>query len=164
MNHRICLVVLLSMLVVACKQQSALNNTPRSETSVGMLRPTVIYKTKGDYYYNVPLTLSADKDKIVSYPAPSDLKANDELLLPTKLENGYLLDNRGISVNSVFTKYSYSEYSAFTQSPSLVDLKQFIIDNNPFDEIWICKQSLTVEEINKLIKENALNQQFERVK
>ena len=165
MSCKIGYVVLLSMLVVACKQQSALNSVPSVDNKmVAAHRPTVIYKTKGDYYYNVPITLTADKEKIVSYPAPTDTKVDGELALPTKLAKEYLLDNRGIGVNSAFTKYTYSEYSALTNLPSLDDFKRSVIDNNPFSEIWISKESLSVEEINKLIEDELLNQCFERVK
>lgn len=131
---------------------------------VAAIRPTVIYKTNGDYFQNVPITLSADKEKIISYPAPTDIKVGGELALPTKLAKGYLLDNRGIGVNSVFTKYTYSEYASLTHSPSLNDLKQSVIDNNPFSEIWISKEYLSVEEINKLINTKSLKQKFERMK
>ncbi len=162
MIFRVCLIVLLSMSFIACKQQSALNNTQSSV--VKDLRPTVIYKTKNNYYFNVPITLSANKDKIVSYPAPTDIKTGDELLLPTKLAKKYLLDNRGVGINSVFTKYTYSEYSSFTNLPSLNDFKQSVIDDNPFIEMWISKETLSVEEINKLIKTKSLNQRFERIK
>jgi len=165
MNRRICFVVLLSMLVVACKQQSALNSASSVDNKmVAATRPTVIYKTNGDYYYNVPINLSADKEKIVSYPAPTDIKIGGELALPTKLAKEYLLDNRGIVVNSVFTKYTYSEYATLTHSPSLDDLKQSVIDKNPFSEIWISKEYLSVEEINKLINTKSLKQKFERMK
>lgn len=163
MIFRIGLIVLLLMSFGACKQQSALNNNTPSSV-VKDLRPTVIYKTKNDYYFNVPITLSADKDNIVSYPAPTDIKTGDELLLPTKLAKKYLLDNRGVGINSVFTKYTYSEYSSFTNLPSLNDFKQSVIDDNPFIEMWISKETLSVEEINKLIKTKSLNQRFERIK
>src|SRR5580693_4313855 len=64
----------------------------------------VIYKTKGDYSKNVPVTLSDDKSKIVSYPAVQDIYYKGALAYPTPLAKGYWLDNRGINVNSAFLK------------------------------------------------------------
>ncbi|MBP5365268.1 MAG: hypothetical protein J6Y82_05030 [Bacteroidales bacterium] len=163
---RISLVMLLSVLLVACKQQAELNNTLSVSSPVNALRPVVIYKTKGDYYYNVPITLSDDKQMIVSFPAPTDVKAGDVYLLPTKLAKGYLLDNRGIGINSVFTKYTYKEYSALTALLSLGELKQSIVDYEPIAELWISSSpsSISVDEINSLINSKSLSKRFKRLK
>ncbi|MGE5317291.1 MAG: hypothetical protein ACM3ME_04790, partial [Chloroflexota bacterium] len=73
--------------------------------------PVIIYKTKLDYSLQVPVTLSSDKKTLVSFPAPSDIYYGGDLAYPVKLENGYLLDRRGIDVNTAFTKWTYYEYS-----------------------------------------------------
>ena len=72
--------------------------------------PVIVYKTRANFYNMVPVTLNQDKDRIVSYPAPSDLYFEGELALPGKLKKGYLLDRRGINVNTVFTSFTYEEY------------------------------------------------------
>ncbi len=100
--------------------------------------PVIIYSTTEDYYNNVPIILNKTKDKIVSYPAPSDLLYGGELSLPIKLNKGYLLDRRGINVNTVFTSYTYSAYSALETSPSLEELYKSIIEMNPFESIYQC--------------------------
>ncbi len=69
----------------------------------------VIYKTNGNFSNNVPITLSADSKKLISFPAPSDIT---EQTAPIKLSQGYWLDRRGISPNTAFTKFTYRQYAA----------------------------------------------------
>ena len=64
--------------------------------------PTTLYKTKADYNNKVPVTLSEDKTKIVSYPSPKDVFYNGNFAYPTPLAQGYLLDNRGIGKNVAY--------------------------------------------------------------
>ena len=96
----------------------------------------IVYKTKADYSKYVPVTLSEDKSHIVSYPAPQDVFYEGKLAIPTQLHHGYLLDNRGVTVNSCFIKITYEEYSKLPQSPSPDDLYKLIIDKNPFTEMY----------------------------
>ncbi len=123
-------------------------------------KPTVVYKTKNDYRKNVPITLSDDKTKVVSYPAPTDVFYNGQLAYPSELINGYLLDNRGISVNTVFTKYTYEEYSKLKATPDLETFLKSIIDKDPFVEIYNCGNRYrfkdVVPELNNEIKNNRL--------
>lgn len=118
--------------------------------------PTIVYKTKHDYSMNVPVTLSADKSKIVSYPSVADIYYKGEFSYPYKLENGYLLDNRGINENSVFLKYTYEEYSKLKEIPKLSELYLFIIDKDPFIEVYNCGNRYRfkneIEELNEIIK------------
>jgi len=58
--------------------------------------PCIIYRTRSDYSMYVPVTLSADKSKIVSYPDIKDIYFNGKLSVLTLLADGFLLDNRGI--------------------------------------------------------------------
>ena len=100
--------------------------------------PTIIYKTKKDYYDKVPVTLSDDKTKIVSYPGVKDVYYNGKLALPVKLNEGFLLDNRGVGKNSAFLSITYEEYSKFTEAPSLSEMMNKIIDKDPFTDIYDC--------------------------
>lgn len=84
----------------------------------------VIYKTNGDYRDNVPVTLSDDGTALVSYPAPTDLT---ELSTPLPLADGYLLDRRGVSENTRFTRYTYARYRALPASPAPATLIDSII-------------------------------------
>jgi len=96
-------------------------------------------------------------DKIISYPAPSDLSYEGDLAYPVKLKKGFLLDRRGIGKNTVFTKFTYEEYSAMKTAPLLADLYESIIDPEPFEVIYYCgknnNQKGLIKELNKKITE-----------
>lgn len=123
--------------------------------------PLIIYRTIADYSHNVPVILNDTKDKIVSFPAPSDLFYEGELALPLKLKQGYLLDRRGISVNSAFTSYTYENYSKLESAPPLQLLYESIIDKEPFESIYDCRvlgQSSDPEkELNREIRNGMKN-------
>ena len=116
---------------------SAYGRQPEAMKMVGRPSPqAIVYKTKGDYTKYVPVTLSEDKSKIVSYPAPQDVFTNGKLALPTQLAHGFLLDNRGIGPNSAFIKITYEEYAKLAQPPSPDELYKLIIDKEPFTEMY----------------------------
>lgn len=134
--------------------------TQKTNITVKADEPAIIYKTKADYSKYVPVTLSTDKQKIVSYPAPKDVFYHGKLANPTALVNNYWLDNRGINSNSVFVKITYEEYSKMEQAPKLEVLFNAIIDKDPFTEIYNAgsrsKYKDEVTELNALIKKGAL--------
>ncbi len=115
----------------------------------------IIYKTAKDYSKNVPVTMNAGKTKITSYPSPKDIFYQGKLAYPTLLKNGYLLDNRGININTAFLDYTYEEYSKLERTPSLEELESRIIDKHPFIEFWNCgirnQYENEVKELNQLI-------------
>lgn len=127
----------------------------KETAGVNALPRAMVYKTKKDYSKNVPVTLNEDKTAILSYPAPTDIFYNNAFAYPTPLDNGYLLDNRGIGPNVAFLDYTYQEYSKLKQVPEMKILYKKIIDNNPLLELWDCgtrKQSKSEIEIyNALI-------------
>lgn len=72
------------------------------------LPKAVIYRTNGDYADNVAVTLNADRNGLLSYPAPIDIADSSA---PLKLDDGWWLDRRGgIGANTAFLKYTYAEY------------------------------------------------------
>lgn len=83
----------------------------------------VVYRTNGDYADNVPVTVAAD-GTLLSYPAPGDVGAHSA---PVRLADGLLLDRRGIGRGTVFTTYTYSDYSRLPEAPSAARLKAAII-------------------------------------
>jgi len=121
-----------ALLMISCS--TAQVNSER----VNARAPLIVYKTVADYYHKVPVTLNEAKDKIVSFPAPSDLFYEGELALPLKLKKGYLLDRRGIQLNTAFTSYTYEEYSRMDSPPTLQQLYDSIIDKEPFVSIYDC--------------------------
>lgn len=100
--------------------------------------PIIIYKTKQDYSQQVPVTMSADKMSIVSYPAPSDVYYGAELAYPVTLKDGYFLDKRGVDQNSAFTKWTYYEYSRLQKTPTQEEIKKMLLETDPFTEMWYC--------------------------
>ena len=142
----------------------ATKNPPASVASPKVF----IYKMKKDYSQNVPVILSSDKKTIVSYPHPRDLYTNGKLALPTKLNDGYWLDNRGINENVAFLSYTYEEYSSFSEVPSISELYKRIIDKNPIKEMWDCGRRHQfrdpVSDLNEAIANGELSQRFQKVK
>jgi hypothetical protein len=127
----------------------------------------IIYKTKADYSKNVPVTLSDDKLHVVSYPAPQDVYFHGELAYPTQLAKGFLLDNRGISVNSAFISLTYEEYSKLPAAPDPEGLYKMIIDKDPFTEMYNLgsrsRYKDGTQEINELIERHKLKH-FKKLK
>jgi hypothetical protein len=129
--------------------------------------PVIVYKTKLDYSMQVPVTLSADKSALVSFPAPSDVYYGGDLAYPVALVNGYFLDRRGIDVNSAFTKWTYYEYSRLSGTPSVKDIFNMMLDTDPFLEIYHCGDRTKFDdietELNSAIKKGKLDQ-YKRLK
>lgn len=159
--YRAILFFVCAMVLVSCKTKKEamgkinFTHTVTKVNNVQVSSPKIIvYRTTKDYSDNVPIILDETKTQIVSYPAPSDVRYNP---VPTQLDKGYLLDNRGIGKNVVFTSYTYEEYAALEKTPSKEELLAHIIDKDPISEMWQCGYrhqygSDIVEVLNKLIK------------
>ncbi len=130
--------------------------TPKYEPGPHLL----IYKTRNNYENLVPVILSDDKTEIISYPHPTDLKIENKYPLPTNLDNGYLLDNRGISKNVAFLKLTYQEYSELKSNPTLTELYSYIIDKDPITELCDCGNKTTFTDIVKLLNSIINNQKL----
>ncbi len=91
----------------------------------------LIYRTNGDYADNVPITVNAAGDQVVSFPAPSDLRG----ATPVPLADGWLLDRRGVSLNTRFTTFTYKEYSEMTSAPSIERLLHSVIPGARVTEV-----------------------------
>ncbi len=122
--------------------------------------PALVYKTSSNYNNLVPVSLSDDKTEIISYPHPKDIRVGIGYPLPTLLNNGYLLDNRGISKNVVFLKLTYEEYSKLTEPLTLKEMYELIIDKNPLTEMCDCgnKKAFTdiIRQLNQVIDNKSL--------
>ena len=128
----------------------------------------MVYKTRSNYDSLVPVLLSEDKTEIVSYPHPGDLFTDGELALPTPLNGGYLLDNRGISEHAAFLGLTYEEYAALDSVPPLSELYGLIIDKEPFTELCYCGSRYAFtdirEQLNRLIDADALRTKCKTLK
>ncbi len=132
----------------------------KTEGSMGMATPPlIIYKTKKDYNDKVPVILSEDKKSIVSYPGTKDVFYKGKLALPTELQDGYLLDNRGIDPNVAFLGITYDTYSKSMRVFSKNQLYDMIIDKDPIVEMYRCRRKgikNIPEDINRLIESGGL--------
>ena len=118
----------------------------------------IIYQTKADYNNLVPVILNDEKTKIVSFPAPGDLTYKGQIAIPTILEDGYLLDNRGISENVAFLIITDEAYISMAVTPGKDRLMHKILDKDPLISMYNCgKRQLLkneVEELNTYILDN----------
>lgn len=153
------------VLLISCKSttDSTSSDKEKKETMAQTKSgpPVIIYKTTGKYYNKVPVGLSEDKTKVVSYPDPKDVFHRGTFSYPTMLENGYFLDNRGVDENSAFLELTYEEYSKLEKAPSSEELFNDILDNDPFTEMYHCGSRFDYrdleKELNDLISEGNLN-------
>lgn len=129
--------------------------------------PSIIYKTKADYKEFVPVDLSEDKTRILSFPDINDMPYEKESAYITELEQGYLLDERGITQNTVFLNVTYEEYSQLKEIPSEEEIFEMVIDKDPFLEIYDCGSKYSfeneIEELNGIIKNDELDKRCENL-
>ena len=163
------LIAIISIAVFSCN--NATQNTsaePTVSTGIGSSGPdAIIYKTKADFNMLVPVIMNAEKTDIVSYPAPGDLKYKGEPAIPTTLEGGFLLDNRGITENAVFLEITYEAYMALSKTPSKDELMAWIVEKDPFTVMYSCgKRAIyknEIKELNTYIIENDFSK-FKKLK
>lgn len=127
-----------------------------------------VYKTSGDYFFQVPVQLSDDKSKIVSYPASTDLMKGDDFTLPVRLADGYLLDRRGIGTNTAFIEWTYEVFTESGGASSVEELRNMIVDDNPITELFRCELKMSeaeaIEQINSMIRDGSLSSRCIRIK
>ncbi|MBX2984811.1 MAG: hypothetical protein LC109_13735 [Bacteroidia bacterium] len=157
---RIIALILISALTMSmsCKTRKKATKDPESTATLFTPQftpgpPAFIYKTKKDYGNMVPVLMNDDKTEIVSYPHPTDLYPADMLLLPTPLNNGYILDNKGINKNVAFLNITYQEYAKLTEPPTLEEMKGMLLDINPLTELCDCGNKNAFDNIEKQLNE-----------
>lgn len=82
-----------------------------------------VYRMNGNYADNVPVGTDG-AGRIVSFPAPGDVSAASK---PVPLAGGWWLDRRGVGHRTAFTRFTYEEYAALPQAPSVAQLTDAII-------------------------------------
>jgi hypothetical protein len=139
------------MALAAC---DSTQSVAQHKTKKTLIKPTFtlgpaaqVYKTRKDYANNVPVILSDDKTKIVSYPDPKDFSNQDHYPVPVALHKGYLLDQRGIGAHVAYLKLTYKEYAALAKAPSMQEMMGMIIDKNPLTELCNCGNKQTFSDI-----------------
>lgn len=81
------------------------------------------FRMNGEYADNVAVTLGSDGE-LTYFPAPSDITS---LSRPKSLGKGWWLNCQGISQNSVFTRYTFDEYSQLPTVPTPEQIKAAVI-------------------------------------
>jgi hypothetical protein len=164
--------LLLTLIISACSSTESL---AQGKKAVKLVKPkftagptTLVYKTRKDYSNNVPVLLSADKTKIVSYPDPSDFRNMETFPTPAKLRQGYLLDQRGIGLYVAYLKLTYEEYAALKTVPGQKEMMAMIIDKNPLTQLCNCgnRQAFTdvEKQLNDLIAAGKIRTACKKVK
>ena len=159
------ILMIMISITYSCSRHSAklVKNSKQtiSENTSNSGPPCIVYKTNSDFDKLVPVTLNDQKTEIISYPAISDIYYKGNFAYPTKLSDGFLLDNRGIDKNVAFLKLTYEEYSKLKNTPSTEELRKMIVSDNPLKEMYSCgskyKYKNLIESIDNIIKNNELN-------
>ena len=145
-------IIIISVVLLGCR---ATRKTKSSSFNVMDLKNVVVYKSKSDYSNNVPIMYSKELGSIISYPAPTDVERFKELK-PIELSEGYLLDQIGVNLRTVYLEYSLDEYSEFREAPSLETMTKKILEYSPFVELYDIGQpnekNNSIDKLNKLIK------------
>jgi hypothetical protein len=170
MQRPLCLIVasvLTISIVISCSNSSKVNQSKKSDMENTSNRdaagpPAIIYKTNGDYYDKVPVTLSADKTEVVSYPGVKDVFYKGGLAYPTRLNDGFLLDNRGIDPTSAFLNITYEAYSKLEKTPAKEELMNMIIDKDPFIEMYSCGNKYKFKDIVAELNESIDSKSFDK--
>lgn len=121
------------------------------------LKPIIVYATRADYSTLVPILLTSEKQRIIAYPACTDLGSEGSYSLPIQLKDGFLYDRRGIAIGVAFLKLTYSEYCRLEDrlTPEVL-LEDYILDDDPLTFFAICDRSQlrdeSVEELNRYIE------------
>ncbi len=157
--------IMLVALTVGCDGRKAAGTT---QPDVARTRPLMVYRTQQDVHDKVPVGLSDDRMHIVSYPNPKDLVVDGKLMLPTKLEKGYWLDNKGIGLNTGFLKLTYADYAALADAPPIAELETLLLDPDPLVSLCDCgtngSMADPVKEINALLRKGKLREKCKLLK
>lgn len=165
------IIILIVLILQACNPGKRSPKHQDKESAYVVAIPQtgyMVYKTRADYLNKVPVQLSEDKKTIISYPSASDLKRKGSFTFPVELAENYLLDRRGIGLNTAFLEWTYETYFTEGGAPSVKDLKELIVDDDPFLELYQCphknEESDVAAYINGLIMNGALGEKCKRLK
>lgn len=111
--------------------------------ALNFLPNATAFRMSGEYANNVAVTLGPDGE-LIYFPAPTDITADSE---PIELGQGWWLNNQGIGPNSVFTKYTFAEYAALPEVPSVEQIKLSIIPGAKVTDF--IELPMTLSEANK---------------
>jgi hypothetical protein len=143
------LLILCGFLLACCTKHAA----PVGSVESGSGPPCIVYKMKRDYSKHVPVMLNPGKSEITSFPGVRDIYFNGELAYPTRLDDGYFLDNRGIGPDVAFLSYTYEEYSKLTVTQNAGELMNLVLDKDPILEMYDCGNRNAYPDAEKAMNE-----------
>ncbi len=119
---------------------------------VNALPKATAFRMSGDYADHVAISID-NQGNLTYFPAPTDISAASA---PVSLADGWWLNRQGIGINSVFTKYTFSEYAALPSVPSIEELKASIIPGARVTEVISLPYSISeapshIQEINDFL-------------
>ncbi len=134
-------------------------------TAVEDVPHVLVYRTRSDTRTLVPVTLSEDRSRIVSYPHPKDI--DPVRSAPVELAGGWLLDRRGITAQVAFLGMSYAEYAKLAQAPSLPEMMAGIADRDPLMDLCDCGPRTAFKdveaEVGAFAKRNEVHRRCKRI-
>lgn len=124
--------------------------------SVNALPKASAFRMSGDYAGNVAISLDS-QGNLTYFPAPSDISTSSA---PLQLADGWWLNRQGIGINSVFTKYTFAEYAALPNVPTIEELKASIIPGARVTEVIslpypVGQAEANIAGINEFLEKNA---------
>jgi hypothetical protein len=172
MNKTFLIISIFAFLIYACGPGKKTSDNKENDAPAGLIavpqQGFIVYKTKADYFEKVPIQLSEDKNRVISYPAASDLKKKGEYTFPVKLADHYLLDRRGIGPHTAFLEWDYEKYVESAGTRSTDELLKLVLDADPFIELYHCPskvdETAAIGHINDLIYSDQLNLKCKRIK
>ncbi len=110
---------------------------------------TVIYRADPVYAQNVPVGVTPSGSAVIYVPSPSDAAA-----APVPLADGYWLATIPVGKQTVFTDYTFENYSRLAASPSPSEvLKHVIKDARPASIVRLPVATADTAVINGLIRQ-----------
>jgi hypothetical protein len=100
--------------------------------------PMVIYKTRSDYSQFVPVRMNAGRTEIIEVPHPSDFIYRGRLAFPVALNQGYWIDNQGITPDVAYLRFTIENYSKLDEPLSVEIMSRYILDAYPLLEMYQC--------------------------
>lgn len=124
----------------------------KSSKPVNAIPMATAFRMSGDYADHVAITIV--NGNITYFPAPTDITDSSK---PISLGNGWWLNRQGISANSVFTRYTFEEYSKLRQVPTVKELKASVIPGARVTEMYTLPYSISeasshISEIREILK------------
>jgi hypothetical protein len=82
--------------------------------------------------------MNAERTEIIEVPHPVDFIHQGKLAFPVALNQGYWIDNLGITPDIAYLRFTIENYSKLDEPLSVDIMKRYILDAYPLTEMYIC--------------------------